>query len=128
MSGEGAPGAGEGAGKAPGGDGAPARREVVVACREQLAFADFCIVVLGFEVAGWDATGGRFESACGTVGLRVLEGEPTPAEVQLWLPPGELAALGEAAAEAGADVVAAGAGALVVRGPELVTWLVTAVP
>ena len=126
MSGEAAPGAGGGA--APGGAGAPARREVVVACREQLAFADFCIVVLGFEVAGWDATGGRFESACGTVGLRVLEGEPTPAEVQLWLPPDELAALGEAAAEAGADVVAAGAGALVVRGPELVTWLVTAAP
>lgn len=100
--------------------------EVVVACREQLSFVDFCIVVLGFEVAGWDATGGRLESACGTVTLRVVEGEPVPVDVGLEVPAGELALLGEAAAEAGAEVAAAGEGAIVVRGPESVIWRVTA--
>ena len=81
---------------------------------------------LGLEVEGWDETGGVVTSSDGLLAVRVLDGAPVPLEIALAVPPGELAALGEAAVEAGAEVVAAGAGALAVRGPESVTWRVTA--
>ena len=114
----------------PGGSG-----PVTVACRDQLAFVDFCITGLGLEIGGWDAQGGRVLAPDGEVLVRVVEGEPVAVEVAFatgsaaWL--GEIAAMAAAwAAQVAREESRGGGGgadggALVIAGPELVTWRIT---